>query len=165
MFSIHETDLPGIGHKFQIKTRSGDKLVIVVHDDGRREIYHFDYDDPDESISMITLDDNEARQVAAIMGGIIYKPKALETIEVALDDLIIEWYKIEPGYPGIGKTIGELEVRKKVGATIIALIEADHTKVLNPGPEHMIKEGATIVIIGEKDQIKKGKMLIAKGGV
>lgn len=165
MFSIHETDLPGIGHKFQIKTRSGDKMVIVVHDDGRREIYHFDYDDPDESISMITLDDNEARQIAAIMGGMIYKPKALETIEVALGDLIIEWYKVEPGFTCIGKTIGEMEVRKRIGATIIALIEHDHTKTINPGPDHMIKEGATVVIVGEKEQIKKCKMLIAKGDI
>jgi TrkA domain protein len=165
MSTIHETDLPGIGHKFQIITRSGDKLVIVVHDDGRREVYHFDYDDPDESISMITLDDNEARQVAAIMGGMIYKPKALETIEVALGDLIIEWYKVEPGFIGIGKTIGELEVRKKIGATIIALVDPDHTKIINPGPDNVIKEGATMVIVGEKDQIKRCKAMIAKGEI
>jgi len=165
MVEIHETDLPGIGHKFQIKTRSGDKLVIVVHDDGRREIYHFDYDDPDESISMITLDDNEARQVAAIMGGMIYKPKALETIEVALGDLIIEWYKVEPGSLSIGKTIGQLEVRKKIGATIIALIDQDHTKTINPGPDNVIKEGATVVIVGEKEQIKRCKLMIAKGEI
>ncbi|MEL7564583.1 MAG: cation:proton antiporter regulatory subunit [Dehalobacterium sp.] len=165
MFSIHETVLPGIGQKFQIKTRSGDKLVIVVHDDGRREIYHFDYDDPEESVSMITLDDHEARQVAAIMGGMIYKPKALETIEVALGDLIIEWYKVEPGQACIGKTIGELEVRKRIGATIIALISSDHSKVINPGPDDKIKEGTTVVIVGEKEQIKKCKMLIAKGDI
>lgn len=163
MFSIHETALPGIGQKFQIKTRSGDKFVVIVHDDGRREIYHFDNDDFEESISMVTLDDHEARQVAAILGGMIYKPKALETIEVALGDLIIEWYKVEPGQACIGKTIGEMEVRKRIGATIIALIGPNHSKVINPGPDDMIKEGTTVVIVGEKDQIKKCKMLIAKG--
>ncbi|ATW26460.1 cation:proton antiporter regulatory subunit [Candidatus Formimonas warabiya] len=165
MFSIHETELPGIGQKFVIKARSGDKLVVIIHDDGRREMYHFAYDDPDDSISMITLDDNEARQVAAIVGGIIYKPKALETIEVALDDLVIEWIKMEPDFPCLGKTIGELEVRKKTGATIIALVGKDHAKVLNPGPEHVFKEGTTVVIIGEKEQVKKCRYLIAKGGV
>lgn len=163
---IRESDLPGIGRKFEILSRSGDKLVIVVHDDGRREMYHFAHEDPEDSISMISLDDPEARQVAGILGGITYKPKALETIEIALDDVIIEWYKIEPGSACIGKTIGEMHVRKATGATIIAVIEADHHhKQVNPGPEVVLTEGATIVVVGERDQIKCCKRLVYGGSV
>ncbi|GAF25276.1 putative regulatory, ligand-binding protein related to C-terminal domains of K+ channels [Moorella thermoacetica Y72] len=162
--SIKETELPGIGKKFQIETRSGDKIVIVVHDDGRREIYHFDNNDPEESISMVTLDDTEARRVAGILGGMAYEPKALESVEMALDDMVFEWYKVEKDAQSIGKTIGDLDIRKKTGAAIIAIIKKDE-KVLNPGPEEIITPGATIVVLGDRKQVKACKELILHGGI
>ncbi|ABO50047.1 potassium/proton antiporter regulatory subunit, CPA2 family [Desulforamulus reducens MI-1] len=164
MSLIKETDLPGIGRKFQVNTRSGDKLVIVIHDDGRREIHHFDYDDPEESISMVTLDDNEARRVSGIIGGMAYLPKALESVEVAFDNMVFEWYKVESGAKAIGKTIVELQIRKKTGAMIIAIIKKDE-KIINPGPNQVIAEGATLVVIGERKQVKACKELLLNGSL
>ncbi|GAB6181326.1 cation:proton antiporter regulatory subunit [Desulfotomaculum defluvii] len=164
MSLIRETDLPGIGKKFEINARSGDKMVIVVHDDGRREIHHFDNDDPEESISMVTLDDTEARRISGIIGGLAYVPKALESVEVAFDNMVFEWYKVESSAKAIGKTIGELHIRKKTGAMVIAVIKKDH-KIINPGPEQVVSEGATLVVIGERRQVKLCKELILNGGL
>lgn len=161
--TIRETDLPGIGKKFQVTTRGGDKLVIVVHDDGRRECYHFDPDNPDDAVSIVTLDDDEARMVAAIIGGMTYKPRALETIEVALDDLIIEWYRVEPEYKCVGKTIGELNVRQISGATIIAIVGKQQSKQINPGPDVVIKAEATLIVAGERGQQKLFKNIMMNG--
>jgi len=163
MGSIRETDLPGIGRKFLIDARSGDKMVIIVHDDGKREIHHFDYNDPEDSISMVTLDDAEARRVGAILGGMVYMPKALESVDVAFDEMVIEWFKVEPEAKGAGKTIGELEIRKRTGAAIIAVIMKDQKKIVNPGPEQTIHQGATLVVLGERGQVKACKRLINMG--
>lgn len=157
--SIKEVDLPGIGKKFQIETRSGEMMVIVVHDDGRREIYHFDNNDPEESISMVTLDDTEARRVAAILGGMAYTPKELESVEVTLNDMVFEWYKVEKGSCSVGKSIGELDIRKKSGATIIAIINKDE-RIVNPGPDTVIPDGATVVVLGDRKQVKACKELL-----
>jgi hypothetical protein len=43
---------------------------------------------------MVTLNDTEARQVAGIIGGLNYTPKALDSLSITLEGLVSEWYKI-----------------------------------------------------------------------
>ncbi|RKN85158.1 cation:proton antiporter regulatory subunit [Paenibacillus ginsengarvi] len=164
MKPIRESDLPGIGRKYEIETLSRERFVIVVHDDGRREIYTPDRSDPDDTVSVATLEDDEARAIGAILGGMHYKPKALETIEVALNDLIIEWYRIDDGYAAVGLTIGELDVRQKTGASIIAAVYPDHTHHINPGSDYRLRGGSTLIVAGERNQLKVLKQLLTHGG-
>ncbi len=163
--TIRESDLPNIGRKFEVEVQEGNKLVIVVHDDGRRELYHFYHNDPENCVSMITLDDNEARYVAAIIGGLAYKPKALETVDMTLGDLVIEWYKIKAGSKCIGKSIGEMQVRKKTGASIIAVMEKGQNKHINPGVDYVFSAESTIVVIGERKHIKEFKNYLFGGEI
>ncbi|NMO95121.1 cation:proton antiporter regulatory subunit [Paenibacillus lemnae] len=162
MSMIRESDLPGIGKKFQIDTRSDDKLVVVIHDDGRREMHHFDYDDTSESISTLTLEDDEARQLAGIIGGMTYRPTALENVEVTLEDLVIEWCRVESGHKAAGKSIAELQVRQRSGVNILAIIGENGQKI-NPGPDDVLETGAMIVLAGERNQIKQMKELLVNG--
>lgn len=155
--NVREADLIGIGRKFQVQTSYGDEIVLVIHDDGRREVYSFDPEE-NESTSVMTLNDDEARQLAGIMGGMSYKPKALENVEVALNDLMIEWYKVPADSGAQGKTIGDLEVRKKTGAMIIAALHGGET-VINPGPEYVIQPGITLVVSGMRSHISELKKI------
>ncbi|PLR78029.1 hypothetical protein CU633_07150 [Bacillus sp. V3-13] len=162
---IRESELPGIGQKFEIITKSKDKVVIIIHDDGRREIYHFDDNDYEESISSVTFNDSEARQVAAILGGMVYKPQALETVEMAFAGLVIEWFKVEPNAPIVNQTIGGLDVRNQYGVTIIAIMKKSLRKVISPGPDTLIEAGDTLVISGERSELKSliKEMLTSEG--
>jgi len=158
MSIVRESDLIGIGKKYQIETEAGDNMIIVIHDDGRRELYRYENDES-ETHCVMTLTDEESRQMAGILGGLSYKPKALETIEVALDDLRIEWYKVEESSDGADKSIGQLEVRQRTGASIIAAIREDET-VINPGPDYVISPGVTLVVAGKKSNIKLLKEIL-----
>lgn len=158
MSTVRESDLIGIGKKYQIETSYGDDMVIIIHDDGRRELYSFDEEET-ESRCVMTLNDEEARQVAGILGGLSYKPKALETLELELDDLLIEWYKVSEGSNPARQSIGDLEVRKKTGATIIAAI-TDTETTINPGPDYIIRPGCTIIVAGKRAQIKLLKTIL-----
>lgn len=152
---IRETELPGIGKKYELITKNNDKVVIVIHDDGRREVYHFDDDDHEESISSVTFNDLESRQIAGILGGMAYKPKAMESIEMAFNDLIIEWYKVEPGAKVVNKTIVEVDIRNNYTVNVIAIMKKNSEKMLSPGPETLIEAGDTLVISGERKNLKK----------
>ena len=165
MSTVSEAYLPGVGRKFEIETLRGDRLVIVIHDDGDREIYFFDRKNLDRPASVITLKDGEARQIAGIVGGLSYVPRALPTAEVVLDDLVLDWFTIEKGAAAIGKTIRELQARTATGASIVSLIEANHEKRTNPGAETVLNEGATLILAGDRKTIADLKKLLTTGKV
>jgi len=165
MSMISESNLPGLGRKFQIETAGGDRLTIVIHDDGTRELYHFTRKDPDRVASVVTLSDSEARQIAGIIGGLTYVPKALPSAEIVLEDLLLQWYTIEPGSACAGKTIRELQVRTVTGASIVSIIEPDRVKRINPEAETVLNEGATLILAGDRWTITRLKHLLVHGEV
>ena len=163
MSTISETFLPGVCRKFQVETTSGDRLVIVIHDDGTRELYHFTRRNLDRPSSVLRLTDGEARQIAGIVGGLTYVPRNLPMAEVVLEDLVLEWFTIEPGAACIGRTIRELQVRTRTGASIVSLIEPDQTKRTNPEADTVLNAGATLIVAGDRRTINVLKRLLING--
>jgi TrkA domain protein len=165
MSTISEAFLPGVGRKFQIDTLRGDRLVIIIHDDGDRELYLFTRKNMERPTSVITLTDGEARQIAGIVGGLTYVPKALPNAEVVLDDLVLEWFTIEKGSACIGRTIRDLQARTLTGASIVSLIEPNHVKRTNPEADTILNEGATLILAGDRQNIAQLKKLLTQGKV
>ena len=161
--SISEVFLPGVGRKFEVETLEGERLVIVIHDDGTRELYHFTRRNLDRPASVLRLSDGEARQIAGIIGGLTYVPRSLPIAEVILGDLVLEWFKIEPGAACIGKTIHDLHVRTATGASIVSILEPDQTKRTNPEADTVLNEGATLIVAGDRRTINSLKRLLVKG--
>lgn len=163
MPSIRESNLPGVGKKFQVEATSGDRMTIVIHDDGRRELYHFDRRHPDRVDSVVTLQDSEARQVAGIIGGLSYVPKALPSAELVLDDLVLEWWAIPAKAESAGRTIRDLMVRTTTGASIVSIINTGKPNVLNPEADTVLEAGSTLIIAGDRTTIDRLKELLTKG--
>ncbi len=163
MSTISESNLPGVGRKFQIETLIGDRMTIVIHDDGQREIYHFHKKNLERPDSVMILTDGEARQIAGIIGGLTYAPKALPNSEVVLDDLVLEWFEIDEGFYGVGKTIRELQARTVTGASVVSIIEPNQVKRVNPEADTLINRGATFILAGDRRNINKLKALLKTG--
>jgi TrkA domain protein len=163
MPTISEVFLPGVGRKFQVETLAGERLVIVIHDDGMREIYHFTRKNMDRPASVLRLSDGEARQIAGIVGGLTYVPRSLPMAEVILGDLVLEWLTVEEDAACVGRTIRELQVRTRTGASIVSIIERDQSKHTNPEAETVINEGATLIVAGDRPAINALKRLLVGG--
>jgi K+:H+ antiporter subunit KhtT len=83
--------------------------------------------------------------------------------EVILGNLVLEWFTIERGAACIGKTIRELEVRTRTGASIVSIVEPDQTSRTSPEAHTVLNEGATLIAAGERRTINALKRLLVEG--
>ncbi|MEP9409836.1 MAG: cation:proton antiporter regulatory subunit [Candidatus Brocadia sp.] len=152
MSEIKECDLPGIGKKFSLELDSGDKLVVVIHSSGEREVFKFTRDS-DEPSSVTKLTDEEARQVGAILSGAYFQPVIEDEPKLTMKNVTMEWIKIVPDSMLANKKIEELDIRKATGVSVTTIIRGE-TVIPNPCSGEVIKPQDTLIIIGNNEQIK-----------
>ncbi|HUR98989.1 MAG TPA: cation:proton antiporter [Pyrinomonadaceae bacterium] len=66
------------------------------------------------------------------------------------------------GSPVVGRNLGELSLREKSGATVIAVVR-DGDTVISPGANHELREGDTIVLLGAPEKISGALAIIQPG--
>jgi TrkA domain protein len=161
---LRETRLPGVGVKYAFRLDDGGRLAIILHNDGARELYYFRRADDEEPRAVIRLDDDEARQLGAVIGGAYERPKIVEDLEMALGDLLIEWVAVPDTSPWIGKTLAESGFRAKTGITIIAILR-EPEPITGAQPHHVIEKGDTLVTVGKAGQYAGFRRLLAEGSL
>ena len=158
--AMHEADLPGVGRKFWMTTETGEKITLIRHNTGKRELYRFRKGEEFPS-AVIELTEEEARQVGSVLSGEM-QPRVVETMDVLMRDLVIDWIRLEPGFKATGRSIGQLEIRKRTGVSIMAILRGD-TCIPNPSPDTRIQAEDVLFAIGKADQIAHFKTLLEKG--
>jgi TrkA domain protein len=159
---LREARLPGVGVKYGFRLDAGGRISLILHNDGKRELYWFRRADDDEPSAVITLDDDEARQLGAVLGGAYQRPKIVEDLEMALGELSIEWVPVPDSSPLIGKTLAEAALRAKTGITIIAILRQPEP-VSGAQPNDVIQQGDTLVTVGRAGQYGAFHRLLESG--
>lgn len=149
---VREHDLPGVGKKFALVTREGERMTVIIHHSGPREIYLFKpkEDFPSQSVR---LEDPEARKLGAILSGAYFQPAVAESMEMVMDQLTVEWHKVADTSPLARKTIMDAEIRKRSGASVIAILRGG-AALPNPDPGERIQAGDTLLVVGSREQIQ-----------
>lgn len=158
--TVYETDLPGVGKKFEVDIGGGERLVVVTHNTGKREVFLKAHEGAD-SEKLFELPDRLARTVGTILEGAYFQPVRSERVETMLTEgTFLEWYSVESGADIAGQTLVAARVRERTGVSVVA-IERDGTVVPAPDPDTVVEVGDTLVVIGSREDLRQFDALVA----
>lgn len=158
---IYEADVPGVGKRFDVEVGDDKRLVVIVHHDGKREIFRRDQPDADAE-KLFDLTSGEARDVANVLQGADFEPLSLDDVDVPLGDAIMEWVEIPPDSPVAGETIEGAQLRQQTGTTVAA-IQRDGETLGSPKPDTVLDAGDILVVIGSRAEQRALDSLLETG--
>jgi TrkA domain protein len=159
---LRETRLPGVGVKYSFSTAQGGRLSVILHNDGKWDIYYYPRSGDEEPTAVIELHDDEARQLGAILGGAYERPRIVEELEMALGELHIEWVPVPDTSPAIGLSLAQAKLRAQTGVTVIAILR-EPEPVSGAQPDDVLQKGDTLVAVGKAGQFSKFRRLLTEG--
>ena len=150
--TIYETDIPGVGRKFEIEVEGdGDaRVIVILHHDGRREVFKRPSQDAD-SEKLFDLDARTARQLGSILEGTNFETVDVAELEVPLGEAIIEWWEVGADSSLAGLTLGDAHVRRETGVSVIAVQRGEMT-IPNPDSTYHIQPDDVLVTLGTREE-------------
>lgn len=160
MTEIEETQLPGVGVRYDFVTDDGQRIGVVHHHGGRREVFLCPADDPDTAAVSLDLSEDEAHTLVEVLG----VSKVIETLSQLqqVEGLAIDWIPVAPDSPYAGRTIGDARIRTRTGVSVVAVVRGE-MPFPAPGPEFHIEPGDTLVVVGTADGVKEVARILESG--
>lgn len=151
---ISESELPGVGTKFEIDIGGGQQLVIIVLNDGGREVY-LRKDANADSEKLMELSDQTARKIGSILQGAHFQPIATQNSETFLtDDSTLEWFTVDTGSEIGDMTLGEAKVGERTGVSVL-VVQKENETIASPTAETKIEAGDTLVVLGSQVELER----------
>ena len=152
MPEIDETLLPGVGVRHDFVTRAGERVGVVTHRSGRRDLLVYARDDPDACRESIQLTADESGALSGLLATARVTPRQRATRQ-PVDGLAVDWIPVPPGSPFEGRSIAAAGVRSVTGVSIVAVLRSG-TAFPSPRPEFTLHAGDTAVVVGPPDGIE-----------
>jgi TrkA domain protein len=161
MTRIEETQLPGLGVRYDFTTEDGRRVGVIHHRTGRREMFVCPADDPDRAIMALNLDDDDARTLVDALGG-SQVVERLGKLQQAIEGLAIDWLTVAPESAYAGRSIGDAQIRTRTGASVVAVIRSDQAFPA-PGPEFQMEPADVLVVVGTAPGIEMVRDILLSG--
>jgi TrkA domain protein len=149
---VDETPLPGMGVRYDFTTEEGDHLGVLVHRTGRRDIFVYSAEDPDECAMTITLRPDDARTLAELLGA-SRVAEHLAAVQQQVAGLSLDWIRVSPRSAWAGLTLRDAAIHTNTGVSVVALLDGDDVTAA-PGAEDVLTPGAQVVAIGTAEGLE-----------
>lgn len=161
--TIYEADVPGVGKRFEVETGSDERFVVIVHHDGKREIFRRDGADADAE-KLFDLSSSQASEVATVLEGADFQPLDLDDADLPLGEAIMEWVEVTEDSPLTGQSLRDARVGERTGVTIAA-IQREGETLASPGGDDELVAGDILVVIGARTDQQAFQSLLETGSV
>lgn len=158
MAEVTETQLPGVGVRHDFRTSHGDRVGVLFHRGGRREILVYDREDPDTCRTVLHLGSDDARTMAELLGA-THVSESVAAVEQQIEGIAIDWLRVPGGSSFVGATIGDGQFRTRTGVSVVAVVRGDRTFPA-PGPEFAFEADDVAVGVGTPEGLSQLRELL-----
>jgi K+:H+ antiporter subunit KhtT len=159
MPDVSETMIPGVGVRHEFTTADGERVAVLTHRTGRRELLVYDTDDTDVGRTVLHLSRDDSRTLTELLGASPVS-EALGAVRQQVEGLAIEWLTVGPGSPSAGTTIADGQFRTRTGASIVAIVRGA-SSIPAPGPDTRLEAGDVAVAVGTAEGLDQLRRLLA----
>ena len=103
------------------------------------------------------------------MANIMVRPHVTDFFDVVTLDggieLWVEELTIKDSSELIGKTVGEADIRRQTGVTIIAVMQSGQTSARMPTADTQLSAGDDLIVLGTREQLSQMEMLTGQKDV
>jgi CPA2 family monovalent cation:H+ antiporter-2 len=103
------------------------------------------------AVEIQSISDRIRRELYAPVAGVSTDGNLLQQLDRTSRMIETEWFRLPENDPIVGETIGEVRIRSKTGASVVAIVRGDEA-LPNPGPEVSFEAGDVIGVLGTPDQ-------------
>ena len=161
MGDIQEVKLPGVGVRYEFETAEGNRIGVISHRSGLREVYASKREDPDEFRRLLGLSPDDARTLAELLGA-TRVAEQLADLQQRIEGLAIDWLPIRADSAYAGRPVGDTQMRSRTGVSVVAIVRGEDA-VPAPGPEVRVESGDYLVVVGTARGIEEAVALLRSG--
>ena len=147
--------LPSVGHLLDLHDEDGAPVRVVRRKDGVLEIHG--------PAGTTVLDPLHAAALGSLASGrIVVRPELIERSSRMLGGLEFDWVVVPDGGAAAGRSIAELEFRKRTGTTIVAIFRGT-VPIIDPDPDQRLEVGDELVLACRPEDRAAIERFVAEG--